>query len=127
MGLAITRTLTAEGARVVAASRTSTPALDALAGPNLRHLAADLMDPDAPARIVAHAVETFGGLDILVNNAGGPPPGVELPRGSFPARVRLGLACDVRVQPVLRRAGRTRRDSAPSGKRRRLDRQHLFG
>ena len=38
------------------------------------------MDPEAPAEVVARAVEAFGGLDILVNNAGGPPPGVTLPR-----------------------------------------------
>jgi NAD(P)-dependent dehydrogenase (short-subunit alcohol dehydrogenase family) len=47
------------------------------------HVAADLMDPQAPARVVARAVEEFGGVDILVNNAGGPPPGVTLPRVGF--------------------------------------------
>jgi NAD(P)-dependent dehydrogenase (short-subunit alcohol dehydrogenase family) len=83
IGLAITRTLLEEGAKVVAASRKSGPELDALAGPNLVHVAVDLMDPDAPAQVIAHAVEVFGGLDILVNNAGGPPPGDALPRGSF--------------------------------------------
>ncbi|MEU5875992.1 SDR family oxidoreductase [Spirillospora sp. NPDC047279] len=82
-GLAITRTLLDEGAKVVAASRKSSPELDALAGPGLVHVAVDLMDPDAPARVVRRAVETFGGLDILVNNAGGPPPGVALPRFGF--------------------------------------------
>ncbi|KAB2348508.1 SDR family NAD(P)-dependent oxidoreductase [Actinomadura rudentiformis] len=83
MGLAITRTLLEEGARVVAASRKSSPELDALAGPGLVHVAVDLMDPDAPGRLVERAVEEFGGLDILVNNAGGPPPGVSLPRFGF--------------------------------------------
>jgi NAD(P)-dependent dehydrogenase (short-subunit alcohol dehydrogenase family) len=43
----------------------------------------DLMDPDAPAQVIATAVEEFGGLDILVNNAGDPPPGASLPRFSF--------------------------------------------
>ena len=33
-------------------------------------IAEDLADPDAPGRIVARTVETFGGVDILVNNAG---------------------------------------------------------
>jgi NAD(P)-dependent dehydrogenase (short-subunit alcohol dehydrogenase family) len=83
MGLAITRTLLEEGARVVAVSRTSSPELDALAGAALVHVAADLMDPEAPARVVRRAVEVFGGVDILVNNAGGPPPGVTLPRFGF--------------------------------------------
>ncbi|MFG1997954.1 SDR family NAD(P)-dependent oxidoreductase [Spirillospora sp. NPDC048911] len=82
-GLAITRTLLEEGARVVAASRKSSPELDALAGPNLVHVAVDLMDPEAPGRVVERAVEEFGGLDILVNNAGGPPPGASLPRFGF--------------------------------------------
>ncbi|HEU5008396.1 MAG TPA: SDR family NAD(P)-dependent oxidoreductase [Jatrophihabitantaceae bacterium] len=83
IGLATTRTLLGEGARVVAVSRRVSPELDALACPELTHLAADLTDPDAPARVVADAVHTYGGLDILVNNAGGPPPGVSLPRFSF--------------------------------------------
>lgn len=83
VGLAVTRTLLAEGARVVAASRKSGADLDALAGPNLVHVPVDLMDPEAPDELIARAGEAFGGLDILVNNAGGPPPGVTLPRGSF--------------------------------------------
>lgn len=75
IGLATTRTLLKEGAQVVAASRRTTAELDDLAGPNLIHVPADLMNPDAPAKVVARATEVFGGLDILVNNAGGPPPG----------------------------------------------------
>jgi len=39
IGLAITRTLLAEGVPVVAASRTRGPELAALAGPNLAHAA----------------------------------------------------------------------------------------
>ncbi|GAA3934235.1 SDR family oxidoreductase [Actinomadura viridis] len=83
IGLAVVRTLLEEGARVVAASRTRGPGLDALAGPGLVHVPVDLMDPGAPARVVERAVEEYGGLDVLVNNAGGPPPGVTLPRFGF--------------------------------------------
>jgi NAD(P)-dependent dehydrogenase (short-subunit alcohol dehydrogenase family) len=83
IGLAIARTLLEEGAKVAVASRKSNSELDALAGPNLLHVPADLTDPEAPAQVVARTVEVFGGVDILVNNAGGPPPGVTLPRGSF--------------------------------------------
>ncbi|WP_020671663.1 SDR family NAD(P)-dependent oxidoreductase [Amycolatopsis nigrescens] len=83
IGLAVTRTLLEEGARVVAVSRKSSPGLDALAGAGLVHFPADLMDREAPEQAVSRAVAEFGGLDILVNNAGGPPPGVALPRGSF--------------------------------------------
>ncbi|QXJ22918.1 SDR family oxidoreductase [Actinomadura graeca] len=83
IGLAVTRTLLDEGARVAAVSRKSGADLDALAGPDLLHVAADLMDPAAPAHAVARAVEAFGRLDVLVNNAGGPPPGTALPRFGF--------------------------------------------
>jgi NAD(P)-dependent dehydrogenase (short-subunit alcohol dehydrogenase family) len=85
IGLAVTRTLLDEGARVVATSRTRTSELDALTG-DLLHVPADLMDPDAPAEVVARGVEAFGGLDILVNNAGGPPPGDHLPHDGFLSR-----------------------------------------
>ena len=88
IGLAITSALLEEGARVVATSRRSTPELEALSG-ELVHVPADLMDPGAPAEVVAQAVERFGHLDVLVNNAGGPPPGATLPRFGF-----LGLSDD---------------------------------
>lgn len=83
IGLAVVRTLLAEGAHVVAASRTRGRDLEQLAGVNLVHVAADLSDPEAPARVVGVAEQEFGGLDILINNAGGPPPGVSLPRFGF--------------------------------------------
>ncbi|GAA5145973.1 SDR family oxidoreductase [Pseudonocardia eucalypti] len=85
IGLAITRTLLEEGAKVVAASRKVTPELAELArdGDALEHVSVDLTDPDAPAAVVARAIDRFACLDILVNNAGGPPPGATLPRFSF--------------------------------------------
>jgi len=81
IGLAIARTFVAEGARVVAASRTR-PDTD-LPPSDLVHVPVDLTDPGAPAKVVARAVEEFGRVDILVNNAGGPPPGDTLPHGGF--------------------------------------------
>jgi NAD(P)-dependent dehydrogenase (short-subunit alcohol dehydrogenase family) len=84
IGLAVVSALLDEGARVVATSRRRSEELDALSG-DLHHVPADLMDPHAPAEVVAQAVETFGGLDIVVNNAGGPPPGTTLPRFGFVA------------------------------------------
>jgi NAD(P)-dependent dehydrogenase (short-subunit alcohol dehydrogenase family) len=83
IGLAVTRTLLAEGARVVAVSRTETPELKELAGPDLLHAPADFMAADAPAQVVDQVVSEFGRLDVLVNNIGGPPPGVTMPRQSF--------------------------------------------
>ena len=82
IGLAVARTLQAEGAKVVAVSR-GRGGLDELRGPSLLHVSADLMDPDAPAAVMDRAVAAFGGVDILVNNAGGQPPGVTFPRASF--------------------------------------------
>ncbi len=78
IGLAVAATLLAEGARVVAASRTRGPELDALAATQcdrLLHVPADLVRPEAAAEVVARALEAFGGLDALVNNAGGEPDG----------------------------------------------------
>jgi NAD(P)-dependent dehydrogenase (short-subunit alcohol dehydrogenase family) len=83
IGLAVTRTLLGEGARVVAVSRTRTADLDGLADDAMTHVAADLTESGVADRIVGHAVDAFGGLDSLVNVAGGPPPGVEMPRTSF--------------------------------------------
>jgi NAD(P)-dependent dehydrogenase (short-subunit alcohol dehydrogenase family) len=85
IGLAVVRGLLAEDAQVVCVSRTPPPDLDG----SLLHVAADLMDPAAPATVVARAVDAFGGVDVLVNNAGGPPPDVALPRFGF-----LGLSDD---------------------------------
>src|SRR4051794_37217493 len=67
IGLAATRTLAAEGARVVAASRT-TDTLDAIDG--VTAVAADLATPEAPGALVARALDEFGRVDVLVNNVG---------------------------------------------------------
>jgi NAD(P)-dependent dehydrogenase (short-subunit alcohol dehydrogenase family) len=82
IGLAVVETFLEQGARVAATSRSRSEELDAL-GDDVLHVPADLMDPDAPAQVVAHVADTLGGLDVLVNNAGGPPPGVKLPRFGF--------------------------------------------
>ena len=82
IGLAVARTLADEGASVIAASRNSGPELKAL-GDAVVHVPVDLAEPDAPAAVVAAALERFGRLDILVNNAGGPPPGTSMPVFGF--------------------------------------------
>ncbi len=38
------------------------------AGERLAHVEADLAEPDAPATVIAHALERFGGVDVLVAN-----------------------------------------------------------
>lgn len=65
IGLAICRSLLAEGVRVLGCARRPAPGLD-----GLEYRTADLTEDGAPEALIADAVERFGGLDILVNNAG---------------------------------------------------------
>jgi NAD(P)-dependent dehydrogenase (short-subunit alcohol dehydrogenase family) len=68
IGLAITRALVAEGALVVAGSRTSEN-LDGL--DRVVAVAVDLTAPDGPETLIQRAVDEHGRLDVLVNNVGG--------------------------------------------------------
>jgi NAD(P)-dependent dehydrogenase (short-subunit alcohol dehydrogenase family) len=67
IGLAVTRALLEEGARVVAGART-TETLGGLAG--VTAVAVDLTAPDGPARLIQRALEEHGRIDVLVNNVG---------------------------------------------------------
>ncbi len=68
IGLAVTRTLAAEGMHVVAGART----VDSLQGiDGVEGLAVDLVEASGPARLVERALERHGRLDVLVNNLGG--------------------------------------------------------
>ena len=75
IGFAVARALGRDGARVAVASTTDRihERVTELAAEGIEasgHVG-DLMEPDAPARLVAEAVAAHGGrLDILVNNAG---------------------------------------------------------
>jgi NAD(P)-dependent dehydrogenase (short-subunit alcohol dehydrogenase family) len=70
IGLAVTSALVAEGARVVAGSRSSSPELDRLvASGSVLFVSVDLSNEEGPAALVKRASE-FGGLDVLVNNVG---------------------------------------------------------
>jgi NAD(P)-dependent dehydrogenase (short-subunit alcohol dehydrogenase family) len=74
IGLAVTRTLVAEGARVVAASRTVTQELAQIAEHGaVDAVAADLTDPAVAEELVARAT-SLGGQHELVNNVGGVRP-----------------------------------------------------
>jgi NAD(P)-dependent dehydrogenase (short-subunit alcohol dehydrogenase family) len=68
IGLAVTRALLAEGAYVVAGSRT-TDNLDGL--DRVTAVPVDLVAADGPALLIQRAVEAHGRLDVLVNNVGG--------------------------------------------------------
>jgi NAD(P)-dependent dehydrogenase (short-subunit alcohol dehydrogenase family) len=71
IGLAVARTLAAEGVKVVVGARTvdAMPAIDGVDA-----IAVDLASPDGPRSLVAQAQALHGaGPDILVNNVGGAP------------------------------------------------------
>jgi ketoreductase RED2 len=72
IGEGLARRLSTEGWQVVLNGFGTVEAGAALADElgNAAYFDADVSDPDAARRLVAHAVSTFGGLDLLVNNAG---------------------------------------------------------
>ena len=105
IGLAIVRALAGEGARVVAAARGSSPELaELVASGKVRSVAADLIDPAAPAAIVAEAVSASGGLDVLVNNVGAVHPRlggfVEIDDRAWADSLELNFLAAVRMTRV---------------------------
>ena len=75
IGLAITRSLAAEGVHVVAGALKGSPELDVLADQQDVHpVLIDLTAPDGPAHLIVEAVSRFDGIDILVNNVGAVRP-----------------------------------------------------
>jgi NAD(P)-dependent dehydrogenase (short-subunit alcohol dehydrogenase family) len=71
IGLAIVQALVAEGAQVVAGSRSTSPELaELVAAGSVRALEVDLADPAGPAQLVAFAGDR---IDIVVNNVGSAP------------------------------------------------------
>jgi 3-oxoacyl-[acyl-carrier protein] reductase len=82
LGRASADALVAEGARVVLSGRSqesldeAVAALDAAAGRDAAvAVAVDNADPEAPARLLAAAEETWGRLDGALISVGGPPKG----------------------------------------------------
>jgi NAD(P)-dependent dehydrogenase (short-subunit alcohol dehydrogenase family) len=68
IGLAVTRALAGEGAKVVAGAR-NPDSLDGIDG--VTGIAVDLAAPDGPGLLVRHALDRHGRVDVLVNNVGG--------------------------------------------------------
>jgi NAD(P)-dependent dehydrogenase (short-subunit alcohol dehydrogenase family) len=68
IGLAIARTLAAEGVRVVGAARTITPELAEVAAATV---SVDLSTREGATGVVTQAIQEVGGIDFLVNNVGG--------------------------------------------------------
>ena len=82
IGLAIARTLAAEGAKVALAARGADGLKKAAAeiGGNVSHHAADVTDPAAALSLVSDVEKRWGGIDILICNVGSGasvPPGQE--------------------------------------------------
>jgi len=74
IGLATARAFIAQGARVIGASRASTPEL---AATGAHMVAADLTTPDGISRLIEEA----GDVDVLVNNVGGGDDGAAAAHG----------------------------------------------
>src|SRR3954464_11528318 len=70
IGRALSAQLASEGARVLMVARSEEPLREAADEIGAEWLAADVTDPDVPARVAACAAEQMGRLDVLVNNAG---------------------------------------------------------
>lgn len=75
IGRAIALQLAADGAGVVLTARDTTLLAEAVqtilaAGGSAIHIAADLREPEAAAKVTQAAIGAFDSIDILVNNAG---------------------------------------------------------
>ena len=115
MGLAIARSLAAEGCRVTMLARTPDRLEQAAAGvPGAIAIAGDVRSQDDLRRAVDETVDKRGRLDIIVNNAGGPPPGTfeSTPAEAWVEAFELSLNSAVRLTrlalPHLRASGRGR-------------------
>ena len=113
IGLAIARTLAAEGARVALAARGHDGLKQAVAeiGGKVSHHAADVTDPAAALALVRDVEKQWGSIDILICNVGSGasvPPGTEtdtewrrvLDANLFAALNMIGAA-----RPHMRRGG----------------------
>jgi NAD(P)-dependent dehydrogenase (short-subunit alcohol dehydrogenase family) len=114
IGLAITRGLVDEGARVIAGARHSSDDLrDLVDSGGVREVAVDLADPEGPASLVAAAAEE-GPIDVLVNNVGAvkvrPQGFLEVTDEEWLATLQLGFLAAVRATracvPHMLEAGR---------------------
>ncbi|GHK04161.1 ketoreductase [Streptomyces sp. Y2F8-2] len=73
IGRATARAFARQGAQVLIVGRTAERLAETADGhPHIRWHVADLVDREAPERIVAAALEGTGRIDVLINNAGVP-------------------------------------------------------
>jgi NAD(P)-dependent dehydrogenase (short-subunit alcohol dehydrogenase family) len=71
IGLAITRTLAAEGVQVIGAARRISAELARTAS---TAIAVDLATPTGPAQLIHSVLDRYHDIDILINNVGGGDP-----------------------------------------------------
>jgi len=112
LGLASAKVLAAEGASIVLCGRRAELAeQEAAALPDAIGIAADVTDPDVPARLVDATLERFARLDIVVGSTGGPTPGtaLETPAEAYDDALALLVKPMVRLShlaiPHMREAG----------------------
>jgi 3-oxoacyl-[acyl-carrier protein] reductase len=115
IGLAIARTLAAEGCAVTMLARTPERLEQAASGvEGAIAVAGDVRDRAALEQAVQRTVAERGRLDIVVNNAGGPPPGTfeSTPEEAWAEAFELSLNSAVRLTrlalPHLKASGRGR-------------------
>ena len=78
LGFATASELVSEGASVLIAARTEEDVSKAASELGCMGLSADLSDPSAASRLVAHTVASYGRIDGAVISVGGPPAGPAL-------------------------------------------------
>ena len=117
LGYAVAELLSRSGARVMVVSRSEERVAKAVAGIRVaggevvEGCAADFMDADAPAAVVAATRDAVGPPDIVVTNGGGPPG---MPAVSATAE-DLIAACELLLLPVQRFAELTLPEMRSSG------------
>jgi NAD(P)-dependent dehydrogenase (short-subunit alcohol dehydrogenase family) len=114
IGLAITRALVAEGARVIAGARDPSLELTQLTeSSDVHHVAVDLSDASGPPQLIA-AAGNHGSVDVLVNNVGAVTPRLDgflaVPDDAWLASLNLNFLAAVRTTraalPDMLAAGR---------------------
>jgi len=78
LGYATAAALVDEGAQVVLSARDEAGVAAAASRLGCQGVAADLADPETPARLIEAAVSAYGGVDGALVSVGGPPAGPTL-------------------------------------------------
>jgi 3-oxoacyl-[acyl-carrier protein] reductase len=117
LGFACAAGLAREGVQLVICSRDAARIEEAAVrlrqetGASVHAVAADVSSPQEARRLVALAVEHYGGVDIVVHNAGGPPAGdfQSVNEAQWHKAIEQNLMSLVRIVdasvPEMRRAG----------------------